>query len=225
MVTMSSGGSEESGSNPSGPLYARIAANLREEILNGVLEPGQRLQEQVLAERYGVSRVPVRDALRRLEVERLIDMEPNRGAFVGRVSPEEAVELLRVRLVLEKLLARDAARNRTERQVEQLRELVVDGTSSVRGASPSQLVDLNTRFHRLLGEASHNSTAAGLVEQLRTRNELEYARKLPRRAESSWKEHAAICEAIAAGDSDEAAKCVNEHLTRAAAEWEMDLVN
>ncbi len=215
----------ESVSGTTGPLYARIAANLREEILNGVLEPGQRLQEQVLAERYGVSRVPVRDALRRLEVERLIEMEPNRGAFVGRVTPEEAVELLRVRLVLEELLGRDAARNRTEEQVEQLRQIVAEGTSSVRGASPSQLVGLNTRFHRLLGEASHNPTAAGLVEQLRTRSELEYSGKLPRRAESSWKEHAAICEAIAAGDPEEAARCVNEHLMHAAAEWEMELID
>ena len=218
-------GAAESVGVANGPLYARIAANLREEILNGILEPGQRLQEQVLAERYGVSRVPVRDALRRLEVERLIEMEPNRGAFVGRVTPEEAVELLRVRLVLEELLGRDAARNRTEEQVEQLRQIVAEGAASVRGSSPSQLVGLNTRFHRLLGEASHNPTAAGLVEQLRTRSELEYSGKLPRRAEASWKEHAAICEAIAAGDPEEAARCVNEHLMHAAAEWEMELVD
>lgn len=221
---MTTGEMTESASAASSPLYARIAANLREEILNGVLEPGQRLQEQVVAERYGVSRVPVRDALRRLEVEGLIEMEPNRGAFVGCVTAEEAVEMLRVRLVLEEMLGRDAARNRTDEQVEELRLIVAEGTSSVRGASPAQLVGLNTRFHQLLGQASHNPTAAGLVEQLRTRNELQYSGKLPRRAESSWKEHAAIVEAIAAGDSDAAARAVNEHLMHAAAEWEMELV-
>ena len=166
----------------------------------------------------------MRDALRRLEVEGLVEMEPNRGAFVGRVTAEEAVELLRVRLVLEELLGRDAARNRTEEQVEELRRVVAEGTSSVRGASPAQLVDLNTRFHRLLGEASHNPTAAGLVGQLRTRNELQYSGKLARRAESSWKEHSVIVEAIAAGDPDAAARGVNEHLMHAAAEWEMELI-
>jgi|SRR6056297_1918690 len=220
---MSGVGTIESASGTSSPLYTRIAANLRDEILNGVLEPGQRLQEQFVAERYGVSRVPVRDALRRLEVEGLIKMEPNRGAFVARVTAEEAVELLRVRLVLEELLGRDAARNRTEEQVEELRRVVAEGTSSVRGASPAQLVGLNTTFHRLLGEASHNPTATGLVEQLRARNELQYSGKLARRAESSWKEHAVIVEAIAAGDPEAAARGVNEHLMNAASEWEMEL--
>ena len=221
---MSGSETTESTSATSAPLYARIAANLREEILNGVLEPGQRLQEQVVAERYGVSRVPVRDALRRLEVEGLIEMKPNHGAFVGRVTAEEAVEMLRVRLVLEEMLGRDAARNRTEEQVEELRQVVAEGTSSIRGASPAQLVGLNTRFHQLLGRASHNPTAAGLVEQLRSRNELQYSGKLPRRAESSWHEHAAIVEAIAVGDPEAAARAVNDHLMHAAAEWEMELV-
>ncbi len=205
------------------PLYVRIAENIREEILNGVLEPGQHLQEQHLAERYGVSRVPVRDALRRLEAERLIHVEANRGAFVSRVTAEEAAELLRVRLILEELLCHDAAKNRTEAQLQELREIVVLGTSSVRGASPSQLVALNTRFHRLLGEASHNPTAAGLVEQLRKRSELEYAGRLPKRAESSWKEHQAVFDAVEAGDPEEAARCIREHLTHAAAAWDMDI--
>lgn len=213
----------ESVGGASVPLYARIASNLREEILNGVLAPGQRLQEQALAERYGVSRVPVRDALRRLEVERLVHVEPNRGAFVTQVTAEEASELLHVRLVLEELIARDAALHRTEEQLDELREIVASGQSSVRGASPSHLVGLNTQFHRALGRASGNATAAGLVEQLRARIELVYAGKLPRRAESSWDEHAAILEAIAVGDPDVAGACVRDHLLRAAAAWEMSV--
>ncbi len=208
---------------PAAPLYARVAASIREEILNGVLEPGQRLQEELLAKRYGVSRVPVRDALRRLEVERLIQVEANRGAFVCRITVEEAAELLGVRIVLEELLASDAAKNRTDEQVDELRRIVAEGTAAVRGASPAQLVGLNTKFHRLVGDASNNQTAVGLVEQLRARSELEYAGKLPRRAESSWKEHTAILEAIAAGDPEGAARCVREHLKQAAAAWGLDL--
>lgn len=205
------------------PLYARIAANLRDEILNSVLAPGQRLQEQVLAERYGVSRVPVRDALRRLEAERLVDVEPNRGAFVTQVTAEETFELIQVRLVLEELIAREAAVNRTDEQLEALRRIVSDGRSSVRGARPSHLVSLNTEFHRALGDASHNATAAGLVEQLRARIELVYAGKLPRRAESSWEEHAAILDAIAAGNPEAAGQRVREHLMQAAAAREMSV--
>lgn len=202
-------------------MYARIAANLREEILNGVLEPGQRLQEQVLAERYGVSRVPVRDALRRLEVERLIHVEANRGAVVTRVTAEEAAELLRVRMVLEELLSREAAKNRTDEQVDQLRSVVAEGTAAIRGARPAELVALNSKFHRLLGEASHNRTAADLVEQLRVRGEIEYAGRLSRRAETSWEEHRLICEAVVSGDGDEAAGLVRRHIQSATQEWEM----
>jgi DNA-binding GntR family transcriptional regulator len=202
------------------PLYVRIAANIREEILDGALAPGQRLREQVLAERYGVSRVPVRDALRRLEVERLVQVEPNRGAVVTLVTAEEALELLQVRLVLEELIVRHAAQNRTDEQLEELTAIVELGRRSVRGARPADLVGLNTRFHQALGRASHNSTAVGLVDQLRARIELVYAGKLPRRAESSWREHGEILQAISDGDVEEAGARLRDHLLHAAAAWE-----
>lgn len=201
------------------PLYTRIAANLRGEILDGALRPGQRLREQEVAERYGVSRVPVRDALRRLEVERLVDAVPNRGAFVAVVGAEEAAELLAVRLVLEELIVRQAAEHRTEDELAELTEICGRAQRSLRGARPAELVALNTEFHRALGRASHNATAVGLVEQLRVRIELVYAGKLPRRAESSWKEHAAILAAIAAGDVEAAGAALRSHLLQAASAW------
>ncbi len=205
------------------PLYSKIAGNIRREILDGQLQPGQRLGEVALADRYGVSRVPVRDAIRRLEAERLVVVEPNRGAFVTRVDAYEATELLAVRLVLEELIVRQAAMRCTPEKLDALRSVVAHGSRSVRGARPADLVALNTTFHRLLGEASGNQTAAGLVEQLRTRIELVYAGKLPRRAEASWSEHEAILEAIAVKDPDLAADRLREHLVQAARAFETEL--
>lgn len=201
------------------PLYTRIAANLRQEILDGALQSGQRLREQEVAERYGVSRVPVREAFRRLEVERLVDVLPNRGAFVTVVTAKEVSELLNVRLTLEELIVREAAEHRTDAELAELREICDRGQRSIRGARPSDLVELNTEFHQSLGRASHNSTAVGLVEQLRARIELIYAGKLPRRAESSWKEHAAILDGIAASDVDRAGAALRSHLLLAASAW------
>lgn len=214
-----------SGLTPAAPLYVRIAANIREEILDGALAPGQRLQEQSLAGRYGVSRVPVRDALRRLEVERLIEVAPNRGAVVIAISPAQAAELLQVRLVLEELIVGHAAERRTEADLDALRNVVERGQRSVRGARPSDLVGLNTEFHQLLGRASHNPTATGLVEQLRPRIELVYAGRLPRRAQSSWEEHTAILDAIAAQDIEGAGAAMRVHLRHAAAAWETSVID
>lgn len=207
------------------PLYARIAANIREEILDGALAPGQRLQEQSLAGRYGVSRVPVRDALRRLEVERLVEVVPNRGAVVTAVTPEQASELLQVRTVLEELIAGHAAERRTDPELTALRAIVERGQRAVRGARPSDLVGLNTEFHQLLGRASHNPTATGLVEQLRPRIELVYAGKLPRRAQSSWAEHAAILDAVATQDVETATAAMRTHLLHAVAAWETSVAD
>lgn len=206
------------------PLYVKIAGIIRSEILDGALGPGQRLQENVLAARYGVSRVPVRDALRRLEAERLVEVESNVGAFVTVVSAEEVSELLEVRLVLEELIVRQAAARRTDAQVSELRSIIGDGQRLVRGSRPSDLVGLNTIFHQALGRASCNPTAVGLVEQLRARIELVYAGKLPRRAAASWREHEAIFDAIAAGDAEEAGARLRRHLLLAASAWESDTV-
>jgi DNA-binding GntR family transcriptional regulator len=209
---MSSGSATE-------PLYVKIAHNIRAEILDGQLQPGQRLREVLLAERYGVSRVPVRDAIRRLETERLVDVKPHAGAFVASVSAAEAGELLEVRLVLEELIVSRAALERTAADIDELRSIVAAGQRSVRGARPADLVALNTAFHRALSRISGNSTAAGLVEQIRARVELLYAGKLPRRARASWEEHEAILAAIVAGDPEAAGARLREHLVESARPW------
>lgn len=201
------------------PLYSRIAASLRADILDGVMAPGQHLQEQALAARYGVSRVPVRDALRRLEVQGLVDVQPNRGAFVVELDERDARELLEVRVVLEELIARQAAERRTDEQLATLQRIVEHGMSHVRGSRPSDLAGMNSDFHHALAASSQNPTAADLVEQLRARSELVYAGRLAKRATDSWNEHAAVVDAIARRDVDGAGQAMRSHLLRAAESW------
>jgi DNA-binding GntR family transcriptional regulator len=198
------------------PLYARISANLRADILDGVMAPGQHLQEQALAARYGVSRVPVRDALRRLEVQGLIVVLPNRGAFVVELSDREARDLLEVRVVLEEFIARQAAERRTELQLTRLQGIVRHALQNIRGARPSDLAVMNSDFHQALAEASQNPMASDLVEQLRVRSELVYAGRLARRVQSSWTEHAEVVEAIARRNPEAAGQAIRSHLLSAA---------
>jgi DNA-binding GntR family transcriptional regulator len=204
------------------PLYARVSANLRTDILDGVMAPGQHLQEQALAARYGVSRVPVRDALRRLEVQGLVVVLPNRGAFVVELDDREARDLLEVRVVLEEFIARHAAERRTEEQLARLQAIVRHGLQNIRGARPSDLAVMNSDFHQALAESSQNPTASELVEQLRVRSELVYAGRLASRAHSSWAEHAEVVDAIERRDVEGAGLAIRSHLLSAAESWTSD---
>jgi DNA-binding GntR family transcriptional regulator len=210
-------------SDVSAPLYSRVSSNLRADILDGVMEPGQHLQEQALAARYGVSRVPVRDALRRLEVQGLVEVLPNRGAFVVELGDREARDLLDVRVVLEEFIARQAAERRTDEQLAKLKAIVGHGLQNLRGTRPSGLAVMNSHFHQALAEASHNPTASALVEQLRARSELVYAGRLAKRAASSWHEHAEVVEAIERRDVDAAGEAMRSHLLEAAKSWPSEI--
>jgi DNA-binding GntR family transcriptional regulator len=199
-----------------GTRSSQVAAMIKADILAGRLAPGQRLGEVALAERYGVSRVPVREALRQLHAERLVEIIANRGAFVPTFDLEEQAKLVEVRLSLEELIVRRAALHRTDEDIERLHRIVDAGQEAAAEGEKEQLVALNTEFHRALGLACRNEIAAGLVEQLRTRVEFGYAGKLPRRAEASWAEHRAILDAVVAGEPDAAGALLRVHLTNAA---------
>ena len=196
-------------------LRERVAAAIRSSITGGELEPGARLREERLADEHGVSRVPVREALRQLAAEGFVEIRPNRGAVVAHLSPDEAAGLLEVREVLEALVARQAAERRTADHIAALRDVLAraaaaDGANGVR-----ELVTLNGEFHAVLAEASGNPVAAQLIQQLRSRIDWVYAADVAGQAAASWAEHAAIVEAVADGDPIRAEALVRAHLRRA----------
>lgn len=192
-----------------------IADAVRDEIVAGRLRPGERLPESRLAEEHDVSRIPVREALQRLEAEGFVRIVPNRGAVVGHVSPTEAIDLLEVRAAIELLVVQRAAERRTDAQVAELRALVERGLAATEQGALAELPALNVEFHSQLARIAGNSIAADLVEQLRHKIEWVYSVDLDNRAGESWREHAEMVEAIAAGDRRLAAKLMRRHIDHA----------
>lgn len=127
-----------------------LLLKLREEILNGTLKPGQRLEQTELASRFGISRMPVRDALRRLEAEGLVSVDARRGAVVCSIDLEEMREIYEIREALESLALRLAAPNMTEEDVEDLARLEEQMEDASRRGDMTLWRQLDAGFHHLI---------------------------------------------------------------------------
>ena len=133
-----------------------IADALRDEIIRGQLQPGERVLEVSLAQRFGVSRQPVREAIRTLEREGLLTSLPNRGTFVTRVSLEDAIAIQDIRAQLEGLAARLAVEHLTAADIKQLRQLIKDMREAGRRRAVHELVALDLEFHALINVRSEH---------------------------------------------------------------------
>jgi DNA-binding GntR family transcriptional regulator len=203
-------------------LVELVAAELRRLIVTGHWPQGERLVEGRVAEQLGVSRNPVREALRSLEAEGFVVLEPRRGARVAVLDAAEVGHLMEVRGALEELAAGLAARRRTDAHVAELTGLVAKGRAVAAGTDLAELPALNTRFHQLLTEASANPQLDALIGPLRDRIQWVYSTRVRERAPSSWEEHAAIAAAIAEGDEGGARRLAGEHIASATAAFLAD---
>ena len=189
---------------------------LRDAILTGRYRPGERLVQDELAEAYGISRIPLREALRRLEGEGLVVISPNRGAIVRPLGPKDVVDLYDVRLALESLALRRAA----ERYVD-LRERTAQRHAEARHAietrSLAALIHLDRDFHADLAAASDNAhLIAALGSHWSQIMRVMHAYlKIPTYTPAVWEDHEAIAEAVAHGDGDGAVARLTAHLTQA----------
>ncbi|MFC9894758.1 GntR family transcriptional regulator [Nocardia sp. NPDC127579] len=199
----------------------QLCRAIRDDIVRGVFAPGQRLTEDALAESYGVSRVPVREALRVLETEGFATSRPYAGVVVAELSEAEAADLLEIRARLEPLCASRAALRRTPEHLGRLKELTALGLEAVREGRLDELTRLNSRFHEVLAEASGSALLTQLITQLSWKIAWVYAVELPRRAGDSWHEHEEICAALEAGDPERAARVVGEHIAHAASAYRL----
>ena len=188
---------------------------IREDVILGVHPPGGRLTEEAMAGRYGVSRVPVREALRTLEAEGFVQSRPYAGIVVVELDDGEAEDLLEVRALLEPLGAERAAVRRTPEQLGRLEELLSLGREALEDGRLEELTRLNSRFHEVMAEASGSRTLSRLVTQLSQKIAWVYAVELPRRAEDSWREHAQIVAALEQGDPGRAHAVVARHIAAA----------
>jgi DNA-binding GntR family transcriptional regulator len=185
---------------------------LLEEVLQGRLLPGEVLVETQLGKRFGVSRTPIREALRMLEQDGVLE-RVNRGMRVRPTSPEEVLEIYGVRTILEAAAARDAASRRSDYDLATLDRLF--GTmAEAKGATPMELAGINRSFHRAIWEAAGNRTLLDLLERLavhlRRYPATTYQR--PGRWEEALDEHRQLLEAIREKDPDRAARLAERHM-------------
>jgi DNA-binding GntR family transcriptional regulator len=186
---------------------------LRQGILQGDLAPGERLRSDALANDLKVSRTPVREALRKLEAEGLVERSGS-GLIVREFSDKDLTELFYVREALEGMAARLAAENATPNEIGEIRELLDDMETVRQRGDIAALRPLTGEFHRLVGRAAHNGRLLQSLESL-----LEHTRQMQTstllhiegRPVAALKEHGELIAAIEARDADRAEKLARSH--------------
>jgi DNA-binding GntR family transcriptional regulator len=197
------------------PLRDQVVTEIRQAILSGRLKPGERLVEGRLAEELGVSRNPVREAIRALASEGLVEVTARRGAAVATMTEQEARETIELRALLEGQNARLAARRQDKQIIKRIEAALNKGSAAVAAKRFDQLFDLNQLFHRELAAAGQNRVLGELLQKLRERTAMLFSPQDPARQARSWEEHAAILRAIIDGDERAAASLAAEHVMRA----------
>ncbi|GGH47420.1 GntR family transcriptional regulator [Microbacterium album] len=198
------------------PLREQAREELRRRILNGSIAPGQRLKERVLLEELGVSRTVVREALRQLESERLIRIEPQVGPVVSEITAEEARQLYEVRAALEATAARLAALHATPEDTQALRDSLDTIEQSLPGSE--ELIELKNTFYGTLIRASRNEIIGEQLESVQAR--ISQLRRVtlsePGRGPRMVDELRRVVDAISQGDPEAAYAASVAHVEAAA---------
>jgi DNA-binding GntR family transcriptional regulator len=200
-----------------------IVAALTKAIVDHRLQPGTKLAEQKLADHFGVSRTLVRQALFQLSQNRLIRLEPARGAFVAAPEVDEARQVFAVRRMLEAEMAREFVRGVTPEQIADLREHVAAEKATLSDEDVSGRTELLGDFHVRMAELMGNTVLAELLGELISRCALiTLMYQSTTAAEHSSEEHAEIVEALAAKDEKRAVRLMTEHLRNVEANLTFD---
>lgn len=202
-------------------LTEKVYQNLRSDILSGTFRDQEELRETALAKTYGVSRTPVREAIRQLALEGLVDTIPNRGAYVHNIHGKDVKDVYAIRSLLEGLAARWAVENITDGQIEAMEEVLYMSEYYRKKELWEQVYVCDNKFHDLMYAASGSHL---LEHMLRTFHEyVQQVRKSAlqdeKRAKSSFEEHAAILEAIKSRKANEAADLAKQHIDNAVESW------
>ena len=195
-------------------LPVRISREIENDILSGQFRPGERLDERSLAERFGVSRTPIREALNRLVSQELAEHRSRQGIFVSRISLSSVFELFEMLAVLESAAARLAARRILPDQAD---ELVRVARQTVEAAERQDVVtytEANTRFHELISAGSSNRPLEEAVRQMRRRISpyRTHIHRVAGRRELSAHEHERLARLIVEHQEEAAADLMFQHL-------------
>lgn len=196
------------------PLREVIFNTLREAIIVGELKPGQRLMEVQLAEKMGVSRTPVREAIRKLELEGLVDMVPRKGAHVADLSVKDIMDVLEVRAALDGLATSLSARCITDEELKELKYVHTQFTNYVDKENLQGTVKKDVEFHDIIYRSSRNDKLIQITSNLR--EQVQRFRVIYLKDYSSpreiVKEHAEIIEALQKRDADAARDIAQKHI-------------
>lgn len=193
------------------PIRDEVYSILRNNIIMGTYKPGDRLQEEKLADDLGISRTPVREALRKLEIDNLVDYYPHKGTVVSEIAVDELEELFLVRIFIEILINKKAAKNASEKEIKELRDLL-EKTEECKNSD--KILELVNRFNNSVFELSNseylvnlNNSVRESIKRVVTSNALDHERRV-----SICKEHNNIVDAFEAKDEDLIKKYTIEHI-------------
>ena len=198
-------------------LRGRVFQKLREDILSGKYKEHEELKEVAIGEELGVSRTPVREAFRQLELEGLIQIVPNRGAYVTWITAKDVKDIYMIRSLLEGLCARLAVEKMTKEQMEEMEENIYLADFHASKGHMDQMAELDNRFHDILYEACDSKMLEHTLRDyhqyvLRVRQKTLSTNT---RGRASNEEHRQIMEAIKEKDADRAQQLANQHILNA----------
>ncbi len=196
------------------PLHVQVAERLRLLIDSGELAPGERLNEAELCNAMGVSRTPLREAIRSLATEGLVELQPNRGAVVSVISSEDVSEILPIMASLEGLGGRLAAVNMEHEKIQQVRNIHNQMIGHYRNGAINDYFETNRLIHELITEGSGNQTLIETINNLSAK--VRRARFSANMTEESWakavSEHEEIVNALESRDSDRLEAMLIQHI-------------
>lgn len=196
------------------PLREIVFESIREAIIDGKLKPGERVMEVQLAEKLGVSRTPVREAIRKLELEGLLIMEPRKGAYVADVSLKDLVDVLEVRSSLEGLAASLAATRASEEEIEVLKEKAAQFKECIEKNDVQGMINKDTEFHEAILQAAKNKKLTSIIESLREQLQRFRVTYFTEYNMTTYlaSEHQKVLDAIESRDPDKANEYAQQHI-------------
>ncbi len=211
----------------SGNIPDQVAEVLERAIIDGVLAPGERLNADELAQHFGVSRIPIREAFRGLSASGWVHIEPRHGAYVKKRSRVELHDLFETRLFLEGHAAGLAAQRRTTEHLATLERLVAEGRAAAKAGDGPRTNRINTEFHEALVQCTGNGVLTSMLKSLSERISWYYSTVTDQRGAHSMDEHAELLEAIKDQKADVAGCLVRQHIekTRKAVERVIEIDN
>lgn len=198
-------------------LRGRVFAQLQDDILNGKYSAGDSLVETRLSEELGVSRTPIREAIRQLELEGLVSTIPNKGAVVKGISAKDIEDIYTIRMKIEGLAARWAAEKISDSELAELKEALEFEEFYTLKNDATHLLKFDSKFHEIIFKASKSMPLMHMLQtfHLYVQRARNVSFKSPQRAKEALAEHSAILKAITERNPDKAEELTTEHIKNA----------